>query len=267
MRGRKRGCPTNVRDWQIEILHPFEDRWVRILGLNSITQNSDADTEDGSDTDSIYEEPYVKKRSASLSLEGRPIVDEYTGERDEGQALLDDYAEQIRCDGDATIRIKDAYGHAMEAVYIVTQTEDSSDTDGSTVSWDLEMVGQPEPLQYKAVQRITLEAVNLYDGLLTMDIADAPRLVRVVFEPEDASNQKFRVTVGGRVVRAHGYAEGVFLLSPLKVGEGTFTVTTVNGGNTSGATVRVVDDSYPGKSAVLGQSVIGVMIIGRSIVA
>lgn len=267
MRGRKRGCPTSVWDLLIEILHPFENRWVRIEGLTSITQNTDSDTEDGSDTDSLYEEPYVKKRSASLLLEGRPVVDEYTGERDEGQALLDDYAEQVRCDGDATIRFKDAYGHAMEAVYIVTQTENGSDSDGSTVSWDLEMVGQPEPLQYKAVQGITLEAVNLYDGLLTMDIADAPRMVHVIFDPEDASNQKFRVTVGGRVVRAHGYADGLFLLSPLKVGEGTFKVTTVSGWNTVGATVRVVDDSYPGKSAVLGQSVIGVMIIGRSIVA
>ena len=59
-----------------------------------MTRSTDADTEDGSAATDSHEEPYVTKRSGSLTIEGRPIVDTVTGDRDAGQSMLNDYAEE-----------------------------------------------------------------------------------------------------------------------------------------------------------------------------
>ena len=264
MRGRKRGCPTSVKDWQIDIMHPFESRWVRIRGLTQITRSHDTTTEDGGGIDSDYEEPYVKKRSGALALEGKLLADEITGQRDEGQELLNEYAKKMRCDGDALIRITDAYGHSMQAYYVVSGTEDSADDAGSDVSWDLEMVGEPETLVYVTLDGITLMVNGAEATTINIDLFDAPRVVRVVFDPADASNKRYRVSTSGRVVHAGSFAENTFTLLPLKVGTGSVKVSTVSGAREAAFTVNVTNELVPYKSAELGVGVLGAMVLGRS---
>ncbi len=55
-KGRKRGCPVNIRDWVVEIFDHAAEAWVRIFGLNSLTRGVEGETADRSaDTDSWAE--------------------------------------------------------------------------------------------------------------------------------------------------------------------------------------------------------------------
>ena len=243
-RGRKNGCPTNIREWLIYILDKasITERWVRIYGLNSFTRSVSSETEDGSAETDIWSEPYVKKHSASLSLEGNPIVDGATGEPDEGQGMLDAYAEQAGCDGDATLKFIDPYGHAVIADYIVTGTSASTNESEDTVSWDLEQVGEPETLPY-----INVASVQIFDGTaeataVTMAVGDAPKLLTVKVNPDGASNQRYRINVSGRrnvAVAATG--ENAFTVTPMMAGSATVTVTTMNGGKTASCAFTITD--------------------------
>lgn len=181
-----------MRDWIIEILSRVSTTenpdWIRIKGLDSISVSEDADTEDGSSADSLYGEPYVSKRNGSIDLEGRPVVDRVTGAHDRGQTELDYYATVGGCDGDARIRIIDNCGHAEIWDVIVTSKERSADESSETVSWSLERVGEPENVPYVQVSGVATEpadSVSLAPG----DV----KSVKVVFTPENASNQKYSV--------------------------------------------------------------------------
>ena len=189
---RKNGCPTSVRDWIIEIMSRVstadDPTWIRIKGLNSITVSNDADTEDGSSADSLYSEPYVTKRSGSISLEGRPIADKVTGAHDPGQTELDYYLTVGGCDGDARLRIVDNCGHAEIWDVTVTGKENGADETSETVSWDLERVGAPETEEYIQVTGVTTNPatpVSIKAGEV--------ETVTVAFTPTTASNQKYSV--------------------------------------------------------------------------
>ncbi|HAM16529.1 MAG TPA: hypothetical protein DCP91_11875, partial [Eggerthellaceae bacterium] len=64
-KGRKNGCPVNIKNWIVEIMDPSDSEFVRIYGLNSLTATVDSETEDGSASTDVWAEPYVSKRSAS----------------------------------------------------------------------------------------------------------------------------------------------------------------------------------------------------------
>lgn len=189
---RKNGCPTSVRDWIIEIESRTstadDPSWIRIKGLTSITVSEDADTEDGSAADSLYSEPYVSKRSASVSLEGRPVVDRVTGAHDRGQTELDYYATAGGCDGDARLRITDNCGHAEIWDVIVTGKERSADETSETVTYDLERVGEPEEVPYVQISGVATTpsaSVTIAPGEV--------KSIMVQFTPATASNQKYSV--------------------------------------------------------------------------
>ncbi len=266
MKGRKNNCPTNIKDWQISIWHPFELRWVRIRGLNTLNYSLDSDTEDGSTPDEDWEEPYVTKRKAKLSLEGKPVVDAATGAVDEGQDLLNDFARMTRCNADALIRFADAWGHTLEAYYQVTSSETSTDNSGDKVSWDLDMVGESEPLPYFQVAGIAIVSLGEEPETIQMDINDAPRLLQVAFTPENASNKRYSIRTGGQVVRVGNITDGGFTIAPLKVGETTVKITSINNGVMDAVTVVVTNDAQPFMSGVLGIGILGSMVLGRSAV-
>ncbi|MDO5300864.1 MAG: hypothetical protein Q4F18_15665, partial [Clostridia bacterium] len=67
-RGRKNGCPVNIRNWLVYILDTGTQEWMRIYGLTSLTRTVEGDTEDGSADTDTWSEPYVTKRSGSLEL-------------------------------------------------------------------------------------------------------------------------------------------------------------------------------------------------------
>ena len=267
MRGRKNTCPTNIKDWQISIWHPFELIWIRIRGLNTLNYSTDSSTEDGSTSEDDWEEPYITKRKATLSLEGKPVVDAATGEIDPGQDLLNEYGKLTRCNADALIRFADPYGHTIEAYYQVTAHERSTSKDGDKISWDLDMVGESESLPYVQVTDVTIMSLGEVPETIEMDINDAPRLLQVVFTPENASNKRYSIKTGGHVVRVGDITDGSFTIAPLKVGEGTVKITSINNAETATVTVEVTNESEPEMSGVLGVGVLGTMVLGRSAVS
>ena len=240
MKGRKRGCPVNIRNWLIYILDVATQEYVRIYGLTSMTRNIDSSTEDGSADTDTWEEPYVTKRSGSVSLEGKEVVDALTGESDPGQEILNSYAEAVGCDGDATLKFVDPYGHAWIGDYIVGSREISADDSETSLSWDLSQVGEVEVLPYVQVSGVALKDGDNVISTLEFDEGDPAKIVSVAFTPETASNKRFKVSNKKRSVATVGnITENGFTITPVAVGETVITVTTVNGGKVASITVKV----------------------------
>ncbi|MEG2624055.1 MAG: hypothetical protein RSC06_14265 [Clostridia bacterium] len=194
--GRPNGCPFSVRNWAIDIMSRASTSasplWLRIKGLNSLERSNDADTEDGSSADSIFSEPYVTKRSGAITLEGKPVSDAVSGERDAGQAELDYYATLAGCDGDARIRLADPYGRIMILDAIVTSSSIGADDTSETVSWELEQVGEAEDAAY--VQATGITVMNGATSAATLSLAvGTTKSLTVAFTPSTSTNQKFSV--------------------------------------------------------------------------
>lgn len=239
-KGRKSGCPVNIRNWLVYILDVASNEYIRIYGLSSLTRNIDSETEDGSADTETWSEPYVTKRSGSISLEGREVVVELTGENDPGQELLNSYAEVAGCDADATLKFVDPYGHAFIADYIVTSREISADDTGTTLTWDLEQVGEAEVLPYVQVTVVSFNDGDSAATSASLTVGGAPKIISVVFEPEEASNKRFKITNSKRsVVTISNITEDGFTLTPMAVGTATITVTTANGGKRATLEVTV----------------------------
>ena len=239
-KGRKNGCPVNIRNWLVEILDVATQQWIRIFGLNSMNRGVDAETEDGSADTDAWSEEYVTKRSASLSLEGKPVIVEATGMVDPGQDLLNYYAEQVGCESDATLRMTDPYGHAVQADFIVTSKEESTDASGTTLSWDLTQVGEAEQLPYVSVESVALHADGSAVTELALNAGEAAKLIELKFNPEEASNKRFKVSNSKRsVANVVNVTEDGFSIMPVAAGETTITVTTANGPKTASIKVTV----------------------------
>lgn len=194
---RKNGCPMTVRDWQFDIKSRASTAespvWLRIKGITSMTLTFDGDTEDGSDSAALYSEPYVSKRSGSLSLEGKPVYDAVTGAQDIGQAELDYYTTVGGCDGDAIVRVTDPYGHASEITVCVTSKERSTDDTEQTVSYDMEIVGETVDVPYVQVSSVSIKDDD-DQTITTLTVTQATtETVTVAFNPATASNQKYSV--------------------------------------------------------------------------
>ncbi|MBQ8093375.1 MAG: hypothetical protein IJ242_07360 [Clostridia bacterium] len=242
-KGRKNGCPVSVADWLIYIMDKsqLEETWVRIYGLTSMTRTVSGETEDSSADTDIWSEPYITKRSGTIELEGVKKVIEATGEVDRGQELLDDYAEQAGCGADATIKIIDPYGHGIIMDTIVTSAEESADSAEQTRSWSLEQVGEAEVIPYVQMTGVHL----LRDGepaeTVEMKAGGSQELISIRFEPENASNRRFRVNNSKRAaVRISDITENGFVLTPVGMGSAEVTVTTVNNGCRAQLSVRVM---------------------------
>lgn len=240
MKGRKKGCPVNIKNWLVFILDVATNSYVRIYGLNKLNRGIDSETEDGSSDTDVWAEPYVTKRSGNISLEGKEVVVESTGEKDEGQELLNSYAEAAGCDADATLKFVDPYGHAWLGDYIVTSREVSADESGNSLSWDLDQVGEVEVLPYIHVNSVSMKDGDADVTELAMKVGDAAKIITVAFNPEEASNKRFRVTNNKRKVCTVGnVTENGFTITPVSTGTATIHVTTINGGKTATMTVTI----------------------------
>lgn len=239
-RGRKHGCPINIRSWLVYVRDEAEDTYVRIYGLNSLTRTLSGETADGSADTELWQEPYVTKRSCEIQLEGETVEEEGTGERDRGQSILDEAALSGGCDTDITLKFVDPFGHAMVADFIVTGAEQSSDDTESGCSWTLEQIGEAETLPYIQVEGVQILAQGSSDGRLSLSGQDGARLAEVAFTPENASNRRFRVRSSRPgVCRIADVTENGFTLIPLSAGETSVRVTSVNGGRTATLAVTV----------------------------
>lgn len=241
-RGRKNGCPVNIRNWLVYILDVATSEWVRIYGLTSLSRTVEGDTEDGSADTDTWAEPYVTKRSSSAELEGVKKAVEATGELDPGQQMLDEYAEQTGCDADATLKFIDPYGHGWIADYVVTSVEESADDTENGKSWSLEQVGEAESIQYVQVTAIAAKSGSAAANTLSMKVGDAPKLIDIEFTPENASNRRFRVQNNRRsVARVSDITENGFALTALSAGMATIVVTSVNNAKTASIAVTVTE--------------------------
>ena len=241
-KGRKNGCPTNIRDWAIFIQDKtaVQETWVRIKGLTQMTRGTGSNTEDGSAVTDNWEEPYVTKRNGTLKLEGKPLFNASTGAKDAGQTILDNYATETGCDGDATIKIVDPYGTTVVGDYIVTDTEDGSDDTEDTASWDLEQVGEVEVLPYVQVSSVALKDGDNAVSTLSLSVGDAAKVITIAFTPDNASNQRFRVSTSNKRVAAVGsITDTGFSITATGAGTANVTVTTVNGAKTATIAVTV----------------------------
>ena len=238
--GRKRGCPVNIKSWLIYILNKASNEWVRIYGLTSMTQTISGETSDGSASTELWEEPYVTKRSAELSLDGEIIEDESTGARDEGQELLREASLGSGCDNDVTLKMIDPYGHGMTADYVVTSSEESQDDTESGISWTLQMVGEPEYLAYVKVESVAVQDAGTTVTTLSLRVGDAGRLLTIHFTPENASNRRFRVYNSlPTVAKVGDITEDGFTLTPVKAGTTVVRVESLNGGKEAVVNVTV----------------------------
>lgn len=243
-KGRKNSCPTNIRNWGIFIQDKTQvtETWIRIKGLEELTRSTDSDTEDGSAATDLWEEPYVSKRSGSLTLSGKPKVDAATGEVDPGQAMLDDYATSGTCDDDATIKIVDPYGTAIVGDFIVTGSEVSSDEDEDTKNWDLEQVGDVDTLPYVQLASIALKDGNSPITTLSIAVGATAKIITIAFNPTNASNQRFRISSGNKkVASVSNITDDSFVVTPLSAGTSKIVVTSVNGAKTATLTVTVTE--------------------------
>ena len=239
-KGRKNGCPVNIRNWIVSIYDAGTKAWTRIYGLTSLSRSIEGETEDGSADIDTWAEPYVTKRSATTDLEGVKKVVEATGEYDPGQEMLNGYAELAGCDSDCTLKFVDPYGHGWISDYVVTSMKEDADDSENTVGWSLEQVGEAEPIQYVQVESIEAKSGDAAADTLAMKLGDAPKLIEVAFTPEDASNQRFRVSNNKRrVVSVSDITETGFTLTPVGVGEAVVTITSVNGAKTAQIAVTV----------------------------
>lgn len=239
-KGRKNGCPVNIRNWVVSILDVATQQFVRIYGLTSLTRTIEGETEDGSADTDIWAEPYITKRSSSCDLEGDKKVVESTGEVDPGQEMLNEYAEMSGCDSDCTLKFVDPYGHGWIADYVVTSAEESSDDSDNSVTWSLEQVGEAEPIQYVQVKAIAAKSGGTAAATLEMKVGDSPKLIDVEFTPENASNQRFRVTNNKRsVVQVSDITESGSTLTAVGEGTANIVITSVNGAKTASIAVTV----------------------------
>lgn len=241
-KGRKHGCPVNIKNWLVYAKELTSTTWTRVYGLTKLTHTVESETEDGSADTDVWSEPYVTKRSGKASLEGKPVVVESTGIVDAGQALLTEYAQMAGCDGDLDLKFIDPYGHAWIGEYIVTNHEVSSDNSGDTESWDIELVGDIEPQPY--VNILTVTAMNgstaiSASGTITVTMG-TPAIITVGFTPEGVSNTRFRVSNSARsVCQITNITETGFTIQPISVGTSTITITSVEGAKTFTFTASV----------------------------
>lgn len=242
MKGRKNGCPANIRNWIVRVKNPDDTDWTRVYGLTKMTRTVEGDTEDGSSDIDDWAEPYVTKRSASIKLEGDSIVDEATGAVDPGQALLSSYAEAVGCSGDLNVWLIDPWGRSVKFDVVVTSHETNAEDTDNTESWDMDQVGAPEVVPYIQVGSIALKDGDNALTTLTADVGDAATLVTVAFTPTNASNQRFRVSNTNRMVATvSDVTEGGFSITPVSAGTATIRVVSINGAKVATVTVTVTD--------------------------
>lgn len=231
-KGRKNGCPINVRDWQISIQDKAQvtETWVRINGLNSLRKSASSTTQDGSAAADLWEEPYVTKRSVSCTLEGKLLANASTGARDEGQEMLDEYARLGECAGDCTLKFVDPYGHAMVADYVVESNEEDANENESKVSWSLKQVGEAEILPYVQVSSVALKDGSTEVTTLSIVAGATPKVITVAFNPENASNQRWKWSLSGKkFAEVTNVTENSFSITPIAAGSATVRVVSMNG--------------------------------------
>lgn len=232
---RKSGCPFTVRDYSIKIENKVTDEEILVKGLSEMSVDTDADTDDGKTGDAIWAEMFIKGRSVSGSLSGRPIYDRTTGTRDPGQNLMHKAAYNSGgCDNDQTLIVADAIGRAVKYDCVVTAESRSADEDGETISWDWEGVGEPQELPYVQVTDAAFDKESVQ-----ITVGSTAEVV-VQLTPADASNQRYSYSIADEGIAAMHAIDGANIsLRGVAKGSTTLTIKTMNNNITASLNITV----------------------------
>ena len=232
---RKSGCPFTVRDYSIRIENKVTDEEVLVKGLSEMSVDVESESEDGKTGDAIWAEMFIKGRSVSGSISGRPIYDRTTGARDPGQNLMHKAATNAGgCDNDQTLIVADAIGRAVRYDCVITGESVSADEDGETISWDWEGVGEPEELDYVQATKVGFDQESL-----SVEVGKTKE-VKVQFTPENASNQRYSYSIGDESVAALNAIDGANIsIRGVSAGSTALTVKSMNNNLTATLSITV----------------------------
>lgn len=239
---RKSGCPFNIRDYSVKIENKVTDEEVQVKGLNSMSVDTDADTDDGKTGEAVWSEMFIKGRSVSGSLGGRPIVDRVTGTRDPGQSLMHKAAYNAGgCDNDQTLIVADAIGRAIRYDCVITKESISADEDGEEISWDWEGVGEPEELPYVQLTAVAFKTSGAGSTTTTASVEVGKTTeVIVAFTPEDASNQRYSYSIGDEGIATINAIDGANIsIRGVSEGSTKLTIKSMNNSKTAELTITV----------------------------
>ena len=237
---RKSGCPFNIRDYAVTMKDQVTGEYVRVKGLDTMKVEVEADTEDGGTGESLWAEMFIKGRSVSGSIGGRPIADRVTGARDPGQALMHRAAfSEGGCMNDCTVRVADPVGQAVEYDCVVTGESVDVDEDGEKITWEWEGVGCPRELPYVQASGLAFRK----DGAAVSSVSVAVNgtaTVLAAFTPENASNTRFAYSLADAAVAQVESVDGAeIVIRGMSPGETALTLRSMNNGLTAQLTVRV----------------------------
>lgn len=237
---RKSGCPFNIRDYSVKIENKVTDDFVPVKGLNSLSLSVEADTDDGKTGDAVWAEQYIKGRSVSGSLSGRPIVDRVTGTRDPGQALMKRAAYNSGgCDNDQTLLIADAIGRAVQYDCVITSESIDTDEDGEEISWDFEGVGEPVEVPYVQLTAVAFKDGNTEASTVSVVVGNTKEIV-VAFTPTTASNTRYSYSIEDESIAAIAAIDGANIsIRGVAAGNTTLTIKTMNNNKTAELAITV----------------------------
>ena len=237
---RKSGCPFNIRDYSVKIENKVTDDFVPVKGLNSLSLSVEADTDDGKTGDAVWAEQYIKGRSVSGSLSGRPIVDRVTGTRDPGQALMKRAAYNSGgCDNDQTLLIADAIGRAVQYDCVITSESIDTDEDGEEISWDFEGVGEPVEVPYVQLTAVAFKDGNTEASTVSVVVGNTKEIV-VAFTPTNASNTRYSYSIEDESIAAIAAIDGANIsIRGVAAGSTTLTIKTMNNNKTAELAITV----------------------------
>ena len=237
---RKSGCPFNIRDYSVKIENKVTDDFVPVKGLNSLSLSVEADTDDGKTGDAVWAEQYIKGRSVSGSLSGRPIVDRVTGTRDPGQALMKRAAYNSGgCDNDQTLLIADAIGRAVQYDCVITSESIDTDEDGEEISWDFEGVGEPVEVPYVQLTAVAFKDGNTEASTVSVVVGNTKEIV-VAFTPTKASNTRYSYSIEDESIAAIAAIDGANIsIRGVAAGSTTLTIKTMNNNKTAELAITV----------------------------
>lgn len=104
-----------ARQWGLYIASEIEKEFQKIGGIESFTLSNDAESTETTDFDSGgYNESLVSGRSQEIEIEGSFIVDVETGDRDEGQQIIEELSTRIGHESTKSFRLVSPAGVVTE---------------------------------------------------------------------------------------------------------------------------------------------------------
>ena len=99
-----------------------------------------------------------------------------------------------------------------------------------------------DTLPYVQMSSISLKDGNNAVTTLSIAVGATAKIITIVFNPTNASNQRFRISSSNKRVASVGnITDDSFTVNPVSAGTSKITVTTVNGAKTATLTVTVTD--------------------------